>query len=149
MEENKRRFFDAHRSNRTGLSGVRRVVGWTIAGLSLAVVLAFVFGFIVKLLWGWTLTPLFGLKEPSYWQAVGLIILARLLFGGWSHRHDHSKKGDHFARLHDRFHAWKANSKGPASEPEMPSQEGEHYREFWEKEGKQAFEAYIKKTGDA
>jgi hypothetical protein len=120
-----------------------------MAGLSLAVALAFVFGPIVKFLWGWTLTPLFGLQEPSYWQAVGLVILVRLLFGGWSHRPHHSQREDRFTRFHDRFHGPEENSKGPASEPEMPSQESRHYRELWEKEGKQAFETYIKETTGA
>ncbi len=37
---------------------------------------------LVQCLWNWLLPDIFGLKEISYWQAFGLFILAKLLFGG-------------------------------------------------------------------
>ncbi len=40
-------------------------------------------GFVVMSLWNWLLPALFGFKIIGYWQAVGLIILAKLLFGGF------------------------------------------------------------------
>ena len=49
------------------------------------VVFIFVGGEIVKLLWNWLLPPLFGWREITFWQAVGLLALCRILFGrsGW------------------------------------------------------------------
>jgi hypothetical protein len=70
-------------------SKIGRIVGWVVAGLAIACVFALIFGFLVKWLWGETLTPLFGLPTPSYWQAVGLIILSRLLLGGFGHHKPH------------------------------------------------------------
>ncbi len=41
------------------------------------------FGFVVMGLWNWLMPPLFGLKTITYWQALGLFILAKILFGGF------------------------------------------------------------------
>jgi hypothetical protein len=34
------------------------------------------------LLWNWLLPPLFGWRQITFWQAVGLLALCRILFGG-------------------------------------------------------------------
>ncbi len=39
-------------------------------------------GEIVRLLWNWLLPPLFGWREVTFWQALGLLVLCRILFGG-------------------------------------------------------------------
>jgi hypothetical protein len=39
-------------------------------------------GEIVRLLWNWLLSPLFGWREITFWQALGLLLLCRILFGG-------------------------------------------------------------------
>jgi hypothetical protein len=43
---------------------------------------AFVGGELVKLLWNWLLPPLFGWRQITFWQALGLLALCRILFGG-------------------------------------------------------------------
>src|SRR5437879_10509165 len=43
-------------------------------------------GAVVRLLWNWLLPPLFGWKAITFWQAIGLLALCRILFGGMSHR---------------------------------------------------------------
>ena len=43
----------------------------------------FVFGGIVMLLWNWLLPPLFGWPRITLLQAFGLLVLCRLLFGGF------------------------------------------------------------------
>ncbi len=40
-------------------------------------------GTIVRELWNWLLPPLFGWKQLTFWQAVGLLALCRILFGGY------------------------------------------------------------------
>ncbi len=42
----------------------------------------FIGGELVKLLWNWLLPPLFGWREVTFWQALGLLALCRILFGG-------------------------------------------------------------------
>jgi hypothetical protein len=53
----------------------------------LAIVGAVVFvalgGQIVRLLWNWLLPPILGLPEITFWQALGLLVLSRILFGGF------------------------------------------------------------------
>jgi|SRR5579863_5817307 len=39
-------------------------------------------GEIVLKLWNWLLPPLFGWHQITFWQAVGLLALCRILFGG-------------------------------------------------------------------
>ncbi|HUC53364.1 MAG TPA: hypothetical protein VMR90_04925 [Candidatus Cybelea sp.] len=40
-------------------------------------------GEIVLHLWNWLLPPLFGWRQITFWQALGLLALCRILFGGW------------------------------------------------------------------
>jgi hypothetical protein len=39
-------------------------------------------GEIVLRLWNWLLPPLFGWRQITFWQALGLLLLCRILFGG-------------------------------------------------------------------
>ena len=38
-------------------------------------------GEVVSLLWNWLLPPLLGLHEITFWQALGILVLCRILFG--------------------------------------------------------------------
>jgi hypothetical protein len=49
---------------------------------------AFIGGELVLLLWNWLLPPLFGWRPISFWQALGLLALCRILFGGFGLRGD-------------------------------------------------------------
>jgi len=40
-------------------------------------------GELVMQLWNWLLPPLFGWREITFWQALGLLALCRILFGGF------------------------------------------------------------------
>lgn len=51
-----------------------------IAGLTLFV---FIGGEVVRSLWNWLLPPLFGWQEIGFWQALGILALSRILFGGF------------------------------------------------------------------
>jgi hypothetical protein len=39
-------------------------------------------GFIVQQLWNWLVPPVFGWSVLTFWQALGLLALCRILFGG-------------------------------------------------------------------
>jgi hypothetical protein len=49
-------------------------------GLALFV---FLVGQLVMSLWNWLLPPLFGLPAITFWQGLGLLMLCRILFGGF------------------------------------------------------------------
>jgi hypothetical protein len=40
-------------------------------------------GGVVMLLWNWLAPALFGLQQVTFWQALGLLTLCRILFGGF------------------------------------------------------------------
>ena len=50
-----------------------------ILGMALFVALG---GGVVQLLWNWLLPPLVGWREIGFWQALGILALCRILFGG-------------------------------------------------------------------
>ena len=54
---------------------------WTVLGVTVAVVFVLVFGYLVQLLWNATLAEMFGFPAISFWQAIGLFVLAKLFFG--------------------------------------------------------------------
>jgi hypothetical protein len=39
-------------------------------------------GVVVQQLWNWLLPPLFGWRSITFWQAIGILALCRILFGG-------------------------------------------------------------------
>ena len=41
------------------------------------------FGFVVSHLWNYVMPPLFGFHMITFWQAIALVILGKLLFGGF------------------------------------------------------------------
>ena len=43
----------------------------------------FLGGELVRQLWNWLLPPLFGWRQITFWQALGLLALCRILFGGF------------------------------------------------------------------
>lgn len=40
-------------------------------------------GLLVRFLWNWLLPPLFGWPALSFWQALAMLALCRILFGGF------------------------------------------------------------------
>jgi len=45
------------------------------------------FGVIVMLLWNWLAPAVFGLHQIGFLQALGVLVLSRILFGGFHGRH--------------------------------------------------------------
>ena len=59
------------------------------------VVFTFIGGQLVRLLWNWLVPPIFGWSQITFWQALGLLALCRILFGG--------RGGRGFRRSHSSF----------------------------------------------
>jgi len=62
---------------------MRRKWFW-IVPLAIVAIPLFIFigGEVVMHLWNWLLPPLFGWRTLTFWQALGLLVLCRVLFGG-------------------------------------------------------------------
>ena len=59
-----------------------RIAGLVVLGVIGAALFALVFGWLVMILWNWLMPAIFHLGEIGYWQAFGIVILAKLIFGG-------------------------------------------------------------------
>jgi hypothetical protein len=71
--------------------------GLAVAALTVAAIAAF--GFLVMDLWNWLAPEVFGLHTIGFWQALGLLILSKILFGGF-----HGKPGGHWRhRMSERW----------------------------------------------
>jgi hypothetical protein len=53
-----------------------------LIGIGAVVVIGYVGGTLVQWLWNWLMPELFGLRAVTFWQALGLLALCRILFGG-------------------------------------------------------------------
>ncbi len=68
-----------------------------IAIVALGVV---VFGFLVERLWNWLVPAVFGWRSISFVQALGLLVLSKILFGGL---HRHGRGGGWRRGMRDRW----------------------------------------------
>jgi hypothetical protein len=61
----------------------KRVFVMIPVGLAGMALVAFLGGTIVRALWNGLLPPLFGFPPVTFWQALGLLVLSRIMFGGF------------------------------------------------------------------
>ena len=130
-------------SSRRGAKACR-VVGWTVTGVFMAVVFALVFGFAVKWLWNWLMPALFGLGAITYWQAFGIVILTKLLFGSFGGHH-HDKSDPLKSKFHEKWHKSFGEDDDESADPGNIRNYHKYYKSFWREEGKKAFEEYVQK----
>ena len=114
-------------NNRGSRHSIKQIGVWVFLGIIAAAGFAFIFAFIVMFLWNRLMPDIFGLVQISYFQAFGLVILARLLVGGW--HHGHGRSGEKYSDS-DR-----ENKKTD-----------EAYKRYWAEEGREAFDKYLKKN---
>ncbi len=113
------------------LPKVVRIAGMAVLGLLFIAIFAVIFGLAVQYLWNWLMPELFGLGTISYWQAIGIVILSKILFGFGPHG-KHDRKDDRCKSPMDKT-------------PFHNGDRVDHYHRYWKEEGKEAFEKYMKK----
>lgn len=120
-----------HEISGSGPAKVIKIVGLVILGIIGITVLGLVFGILVRWLWNALMPVIFGLPEIGFWQAVGLVVLTHIFFGGHGHHYEHSRsrKSRRQDKEEDPFHL------------EMERD----YREFWREEGREAFREWMGK----
>jgi len=75
---------------------------WVKKGVKIAMIapVAFVaIGFLIMLLWNWLAPTVFAGRTINFWQAWGIFLLSKLLFGGFHGGSGHRGR----ARLRDRW----------------------------------------------
>lgn len=88
---------------------------------------------VVMQLWNWLLPSLFGLPQVTFWQALGLLALTRILFGGFGgggHAHSRWRRrmGDRWEtlrpeereRLKHRMRGWHGHDRSAGDPPVAP-----------------------------
>jgi uncharacterized membrane protein len=78
-------------------------------------------GEIVKQLWNWLLPPLFGWHQVTFWQAVGILVLCRILFGGHVYRSNSRRRSpeerERFRKaMRERFGLGRSNCESKSTE---------------------------------
>ena len=107
---------------------------WWLYGLKvilLALLAVIVIGTAVMLLWNWLMPALFGLQTIDFMQAIGLLVLSRILLGGWRRgwgyrRHWRGRMMERWdqmsdeerAHLRDQFRASMRHHRGPGGPPD-------------------------------
>jgi hypothetical protein len=74
-----------------------------LKAVAIAVVAVPLFGGLVMLLWNWLVPPIFGWNTVSFWEALGLFLLARILMGGPHGHGQHPVWRERLARRWERM----------------------------------------------
>lgn len=119
---------------------IPKIIGMVIFGLVMAVIFGFVFGYFVQLLWNWLMPSIFGLKTITFWQAFGLVVLAKLLFGHHGHPGHPVHHGPHNWHMYKKWHTYHNLDESNIS---GGWKDWSYYEDWWKAQGKQAFEKYI------
>lgn len=98
------------------------------------IAVVFVIGYVVMRLWNWLMPDLFGLTTIDYWQAIGVLVLAKIIFGFGS---------GNGPKRRSKRHTKPFGKEKPCHELRRDFSEWKHYDEFWNTEGKKAFEDFI------
>lgn len=108
------------------------IIGIIIFGGIFITGLVILFGFVIMWLWNWLMPEIFGLPPLTYWQAVGLFILLKILIGGCGIGSDSKKSSK------DSADTCKKDSKTDFSK-------WKYYDKFWEEEGNKHYQRYIER----
>lgn len=107
------------------------ILAKVVLGLATAVLIAAALGWLVQILWNALMPAIFHLPAISYWQAAGLMLLSRLLFG---HVAGHNRRPNPNSRLWKRKHFRSLSGGGQRGR--------EHFDEWWNVEGERLHRAF-------
>lgn len=66
---------------------MRRNRGWKmLMMIPIGILAVALFGYVTMSLWNWLMPMLFGLRTVTFWQALGMLLLSKILFGGFHGR---------------------------------------------------------------
>lgn len=136
-----RKDFSNHRSRRP--RGAVRIVMWVLLGILAAAAFALVFAILVKVLWNWLMPGLFGLPVIGFWQAFGILLLAKILFGGPGHGKHHGDHTDRHGHIHNWFHRQNDPPGALQRDAWLGPRARDDFNAFWESEGREAFSEFV------
>jgi hypothetical protein len=122
------------------------IAGAVVGGVVLATLFALAFGWLVRLLWNWLMPELFGLGEITYWQAFGIVVLAKILFGAFGGGPPAAAAAAHHHHMKKQY-----QRHGPWEWDDEEWNVGGSYRNwkyfsrYWKEEGRAAFETFLER----
>lgn len=133
-----------------------RIAGFVLLGAAFC----FLFGLVIMLLWNWLMPMIFGLTTLTYWQSVGVLALASLLFGRFGgrsgdHDDDCKKQRKHPIRdsikeeIKKEFEKEFEKEYGKKQESESNENYDDMYEKWWAHEGERLFEEYMKSNNES
>ena len=78
----------------------KRSIFFPIAGVAII----FLFSWVVMLLWNGILPSVLGVNTITFWQALGILVLSKILFGGFKGGHRHPES--HHNHKQDSLNRW-------------------------------------------
>jgi hypothetical protein len=97
-----------------------------------ALVAVAVMGFVTMSLWNWLMPALFGWKAITFWQALGVLILSKLIFGrfgGRSGRHWRHRMTERWEQMTpEEREKFRAGMRGRCGHFEPPAPDGQAVR---------------------
>ena len=75
-----------HPSSASKCSRITRFAAHALLGIAAVTVVAAAFGWVTMSAWNYVIPELFNLPHVTFWQAVALVVLARILVGRIGHR---------------------------------------------------------------
>jgi hypothetical protein len=102
----------------------KRLIWIAPAAILGMVVFGWIGGEVVMHLWNWLAPELFGLRQVTFWQALGLLALCRILFGGFglsggASSRSRRRMGERWEQMtpeeRERFRQWRLDRPGRTS----------------------------------
>ncbi|MDR0322223.1 MAG: hypothetical protein LBI28_12025 [Treponema sp.] len=102
---------------------MKNTLKFRFAGIGIMLAMCAVFGAAVMLLWNFLMPQIFGLMPLNYLQATGLLVLARVLFGGlgggWHNRRAGGHLFHHDNKLREKWMTMSEDERKDFMEKEM------------------------------
>lgn len=140
---------------------VLKIIGFVILGI----IIVLAFSFSVMLLWNWLIPDIIGLRKITYFEGIGLLVLAKIFFGGLGSDSSKNSKPKESSgprdlvskaiheEMQQEFKKEYAKKYGshedtltetPDSLNNLSSDEQEKlYDEWWDNEGAKLFNSYV------
>ena len=81
---------------------------WILGGIAIGVIAIAAMSLAVMYLWNWLAPTVFKLPTIKFKHALGLLVLSKLLFGGFGGWHG-GHRGFHHGMKHEQCKEWKMN----------------------------------------
>ena len=126
--------------HRHRFGGRKHRAGWIMLAVIGFTGFAFLFGAVVMWLWNGLMPAIFHFGIITYWQALGLAILGRLLFGNLHHG-PHNRGRHSFGPWRHMHHRQEGNN----CRDYAHGSKWNYYDQYWNEEGEKSFSDYLKR----